>query len=179
MVPDMRFRLVVLAIAGALAVMAPPTSAASKGTTRTEVAGAWQATPGTGIFTAGDPQSCRFTYQGVVTLNGAFNGVFHEIDGKAQCDLSKFPRSLPYHLTTGGTIDAVYFGDGSRGSFTFKGVGTGEGVSGQFFGDYDITSSSGDPTWRCTTLHLSFDGIANPFTSFGGYRGTWIHGCKS
>ena len=75
MVPDMRFKLVVLAIAGALAVMAPPSSAASKGTTSTVVAGAWQATPGTGFFTGGDPQSCHFIYQGVVTLNGAFSGV--------------------------------------------------------------------------------------------------------
>ena len=177
--PAMRTKLVVFAIAGALAVMAPPTSAASKGTTRTVVAGVWQATPGAGIVTAGDPQACHFTYQGVVTVHGAFNGVMHEIDGHAQCDLSKLPGSFPYRLVTSGTIDGVYAGDGSRGSFTFKGVGAGEVVSGQFVGDYDITSSTGDPTWRCSTLHLSFDGIANPFTSFGGYRGTWIHGCKS
>ena len=179
MLPGMRFKFVVLAIAGAVAVLAPPTSAASKGTTSTVIAGAWQATPGVGLLTGGDPQSCHFTYEGVVTLNGAFTGVFHEIGGKVQCDRSKLPGSLPYRVVTSGTIDGVYAGDGSRGSFTFKGVGNGEAVSEQFVGDYDITSSSGDPTWRCTTLHLSFDGIANPFTSFGGYRGTWIHGCKS
>ena len=175
----LRSKLVVCAIAGAVAVLAPPTSAASKGTTSTAVAGAWQATPGAGIFTAFDPQSCRGTFQGVWTLHGAFIGVVREIDAKVQCDLSKLPASAPYHLITSGTIDAVYFGDGSRGSFTFKGVGTGEAVSGQFFGDYDITSSSGDPTWRCSTLHLSLAGIANPATSFGGYRGTWIHKCRS
>jgi hypothetical protein len=51
-------------------------------------------------------------------------------------------------------------------------------VSGQIIGALDITSSSGDPTWRCTRHQLTFDGIANAATSFGGYRGTWYHGCK-
>jgi hypothetical protein len=115
----------------------------------------------------------------VATLHGAFTGVWHEIAMTTVCDQSKFPSSVPYRAAGTGTFDGVYFGDGSRGSFTWKGVWRGDEISQQLIGDFDVTSSSGDPTWRCTTLHLSYSGIVNAATGFGGYRGTWIHKCRS
>ena len=154
-------------------------NATATGTTSTVIAGAWQATP-EAFPTGGDPQSCRFRFQALATLHGAFNGVWHETEMKVQCDLSKLPGSLPFRAWGAGTFDGVYFGDGSRGSLTWKGVWTGDQVSGQLVGDFDIASSSGDATWRCSTLHLAFAGVQTPGgPGFGGYRGTWVHGCKS
>jgi hypothetical protein len=38
-------------------------------------------------------------------------------------------------------------------------------------------SGGGDPTFRCSSGHLTFDGLAPVATGFGGYQGSWIHGC--
>ena len=178
----MRERFLVLALTCSLVGLLNGSMASAstpKGTMRTVIAGAWQATP-TAFLTGGSPQNCGFTYQAVATLHGAFNGVWHETAMTAYCGVDRLPSSLPFRGAGSGTFDGVYFADGSRGSFTWKGVWTGEALSGQLIGDFDITSSSGDPTWRCSTLHLKFDGLlVNAVTGFGGYRGTWNHGCKS
>ena len=43
--------------------------------------------------------------------------------------------------------------------------------------DTDIVDGDGDPTFRCSSGHLTFDGVTPGPTGFGGYRGVWIHGC--
>ncbi len=176
----MRKRLLALILScGLLGLMGGPVAGASttKGATSTVIAGAWQANPSL-FVTGGDPQNCRVKSQAIATLHGALNGIWHEKDMSTSCDQSKLPLSLPYRNSGTGTFDGVFFGDQSQGSFTWKGTWTGDAISGQSIGVFDITSARGDPTWGCTTLRLAFDGYVNFATSVGGYHGTWIHGCK-
>ena len=177
----MRKRLFVLICVFSLVGVMDVAAGAStvKTTEATPVAGGWQATPSFTVPTGGDPAACQLSYQALATFNGAFNGVWHEVSMTATCDKSKLPDSLPYRAAGSGTFDGVYFGDKSRGSFSWSGAWTGDAISGQATGVFDITSSSGDPTWRCSSLHLTFDGYVSFATSFGGYRGIWYHGCKS
>jgi len=152
---------------------------AAKGTTTTIVAGGWEATPAIPVITGGDPRKCVFTSQAPATLHGAFDGVWHEVAMTARCDTSKLPNSMPVTNSGTGTLDVIYARDHSRGSFAWKGTWTLEFISGQIQGVFDITSASGDPTFRCSTLHLTFDGYITNATAFGGYTGKWIHGCRT
>jgi hypothetical protein len=190
----MRSKLVVFAIAGALAVMAPPTSAASrglgpppastagstaaKGTVTTIVAGGWISQPAVMPTGSGDLQHCGFTYQALVTFHGAFDGVWHEVAMTAGCDTSRLPNTMPATGRGTGTLDVIYARDHSRGTFAWKGIWTFDAVTGQFQGVFDATSSSGDATFGCSSLHLTFDGYFPPTTTpFGGYTGKWRHVC--
>jgi hypothetical protein len=89
------------------------------------------------------------------------------------CDLSKLPNSLTYRNSGTGTFEGIYFHDHSRVSFTWTGSWTGDAVSGQSIGVFDVKSSDG------CTFRLTFDGYVSVDTSFGGYNGKWIRGCRS
>jgi hypothetical protein len=42
----------------------------------------------------------------------------------------------------------------------------------------DIVGGDGDPSFRCSSGHVAFDGLDPVVTGLGGYRGTWTHGCR-
>jgi hypothetical protein len=54
-----------------------------------------------------------------------------------------------------------------------------EGPTGAVLIEGDIVSGSGDPAFRCSSGHVSFDGfgLTDAGPGFGGWRGTWKHGC--
>lgn len=96
----------------------------------------------------------------------------------ARCDARDLPNSMNVTNTGTGTLGVIYWRDKSRGSFTWKGTWTVDVVSGASRGVFDATSAGGDPTFGCSTLHLTFDGYLTLATAFGGYTGKWIHGCR-
>jgi hypothetical protein len=152
---------------------APAVAASGKGGTTTTVAGAWQVTPAfipTGW--AAPPPACDVTSQQLGTLKGAFVGVWHEVSMRALCDFSKLPISLTYRISGTGTFEGIYFHDQSRVSLTWTGFWTGDAISGQSIGVFDFKSSDG------CTFRLTFDGYVSFHTSFGGYNGKWVRGCR-
>lgn len=167
-------QLKLMAVVALLVVtpIAPPAHAS----TETEVAGGWQATPSL-VPTGGDIATCEVTYLAVATVVGAFNGVWHEEAMETTCDQSKMPHSLPYRTTGSGTFTGSFFGDHSTGSFTWTGTWTGDAISGQAIGVFEIVASDGDASWGCSSGRLTFTGYVNVAVSFGGYNGTWVHGC--
>jgi hypothetical protein len=153
---------------------------AARGTVTTIVAGGWISQPALIPTGGNDPQHCGFTYQGLVTIHGLFDGVWHEVAMTARCDTSQLPNAMPITASGTGTLDVIYARDHTRGAFAWKGKWALDAVTGQIQGVFDATSSSGDATFRCSSLHLTFDGYVPPTTApFGGYTGKWIHGCRT
>jgi hypothetical protein len=151
---------------------------ATRGTVTTIVAGGWISQPAAVPTGGGDPEHCGFTSEAIMTLHGAFDGVWHEVAMTARCDTSQLPNTMPVTNSGTGTLDVIYARDHTQGSFAWKGTWMADVVTGQLQGVFDATSSSGDPTFGCSSLHLTFDGYFPPTTApFGGYTGRWTHVC--
>jgi len=171
--------MVLLALPVATAYILVQADATARGTTTTIVVGAMTSQPGFIPTGHGDLQTCSgFTSQAFATLNGGFDGVWHEVAMTASCDTSHLPDAMPVKNSGTGTLDVIYARDHSRGSFNWKGTWTADLVTGELRGVFDATSSSGDPTFGCSSLHVTFDAYFPPTTvPIGGYRAKWVHVC--
>lgn len=159
---------------------ATPTQSREPGKTRTSVAGSWQATP-SAIFTGvTEVEDCQLSYTALASLMGSFTGTWHEESMTTSCDTSYLPEHLYYHASGVGTLTGVASGNHSRGSLTWTGTWDGDAISGESTGRFFITGGSGDPTFGCSSGRLTFDGslVAAEATGFGGYSGSWVHGCR-
>jgi hypothetical protein len=171
---------VILLVAAFMVVTPDAKASARKGTTETWVAGAWQATPSLFLTGAGDLPSgaCRgVPYTALATLMGSFSGTWLEKSMTASCDTTQLPKHLRYHSSGKGTLSGVYFGDLSHGTLTWTGHWDGDMISGESTGVFEITGGGGDATFRCSSGHLTFAGYTTAPTSFGGWSGSWVHGC--
>jgi hypothetical protein len=162
----------ILALLGTGLIAAPAGAASSpSGVTTSTVGGSWAQIVNC-VFTSIDPSTGDFTCVGGSTWEGSWTGVTHyEVTGT-------------YNATTGdmhGTFHEVFTGiyvpDKSHGTLGFQERFVIEGATSVLHIDTDIVDSDGDPTFRCSSGHLTFDGLTPGPTGFGGYRGTWIHGC--
>jgi hypothetical protein len=75
------------------------------------------------------------------------------------------------------TFVGSYVPDKSHGTLLFSERFVIDGATSVLHIDTDIVGGDGDPTFRCSGGHLTFDGITPGETGFGGYQGTWVHGC--
>jgi hypothetical protein len=169
---------VVLLVAAFMVVTPDARASVRKGTTDTWVAGAWQATPSLFLTGGGDIPNCRdVTYTALATLMGSFSGVWKEKSMTATCDATQLPKHFRYHTSGEGTMTGVHFGDQSHGTLTWTGHWDGDMISGESTGVFDITGGGGDATFKCSSGRLTFAGYTGAITSFGGYSGSWVHGC--
>jgi len=178
----MRKRLLGMAFACVVAFGVSPASVAAAAPTRgkvtTIIAGGWISQPAAIPTGMEDPQHCRFPYQGLVTIHGPFDGLWHEVAMTASCDTSRLPNTMPVTGRGTGTLDVIYAADHTQGTFAWKGIWKLDFVTGQIQGVFDATSSGRDGTFGCSSLHLTFDGYVPPTTApFGGYTGKWTHVC--
>ncbi|HVF52339.1 MAG TPA: hypothetical protein VNC78_01900 [Actinomycetota bacterium] len=167
--------LLLLFVLGAASVgfVAPPAVAGPRGHTRTAIAGAWEGSPP--VFpTSIDPDTGKFTVVGHAVWSGDWVGV------------SIFHMKGTINLATGdyvATAETEFQGtwlDGdnnSRGALKWREKMRGNFITGVFVGTFDILEGSGDPAFGCSSGHFTWAGYAGPAASYGGYQGTWIHGC--
>ncbi|HVE93994.1 MAG TPA: hypothetical protein VNB24_03665 [Acidimicrobiales bacterium] len=151
--------------------LAPPQSASSStGTTTTQVAGGWQGTPPVVPLSA-NPDG-TFTAVGDYTLNGTLVGTMtFEMSGRFD------PATGNWDANSVDVFRGVYLGDNSQGTLTWKVHTWGNFITGANWAEVEIVGGSGDPTFQCSSGRITWDGFANPAASFGGYSGTWVHGC--
>jgi hypothetical protein len=139
--------------------------------TATTVGGSWVgALPC--VFTSLDPATGKFTCTGSTTWQGSWTGLTH-FDIKGVMD----PSTGDMRATATETF--VGLAGRSTGSLMFTESMTLEGPTGAVLVEGDIVSGSGDPAFRCSSGHVSFDGFVFPGVAggLGGWRGTWKHGC--
>ena len=166
-------RWCVLALAALLVgtPLANEAAAAPKGKTKSTVGGSWVQWANC-VFTSFDPASGDFSCVGGTTWEGSWTGVTsYEIEGNLD-------------LATGdtrGTIDETFVGtylpDMSTGSLRFRESFTLDGATFAVHIEAHVVEGSGDPTFECSSGRATFDGLAPLVTGFGGYHGTWVHGC--
>jgi len=160
----------------AIAATAAPAGAAARpagpaGVTTSIVGGSWAQVVNC-VFTRYDPSSGDFNCVGSSTWEGAWTGVTH------------YDVTGTYNVTTGDvhgtfheTFIGIYVPDKSHGTLGFQERLVIDGATSVIHIDTEIVDGDGDPTFRCSSGHLTFDGLTAGPTGFGGYRGTWIHGC--
>lgn len=159
-----------LVVVGTLA--APTASAEPRGSTRSAVAGGWEGSP-PAIPTSIDPETGKFTVVGHAVFNGDWVGV------------SVFRMTGTVDLTDGSYVataqsefTGTWLADQSRGTLYWREAMTGNFITGAFSGTFDIERGTGDRSFRCSSGHFTWSGYSPPAASYGGYSGTWIHGCK-
>jgi hypothetical protein len=150
--------------------------AARRGDIVTLIAGGWQGTP-TAVPTSAsaDPDFTGLVLTDVaaVTLNGSWTGLLTE-DQRTTFDRT----SGDVRAVGTGSFSGMYLGDHSTGTVAWTETWTGNVFTGAFWGVFNITGGGGDATFRCSSGRITLDGyVAGPLTSYGGYHGTWIHGC--
>jgi Glyoxalase/Bleomycin resistance protein/Dioxygenase superfamily len=166
----MKRSMVGVAVVVALLALTPLPGRAAEATVTT-VGGSW-ANGVPLVFTSLDPDTGKFSGILSSTWQGSWTGLTHAVvEGvmdRATGDIR-------------GTITETFVGlaDRSSGSLEFTESFTFEGATGALLIEADIVSGSGDPAFRCSSGHVSFDGIALPPAgpAFGGWRGSWKHGC--
>jgi len=143
------------------------------GQTRTVAAGGWEGTPPV-VPLALDPATGKFHVVGHYVVDGTLVGV------------SLFDMNGTVNLTTGDYVatattefDGAWAPDGSHGKLLWHEAMTGNIITGAFTGTFDIDSGSGDPAFQCSSGHFEWSGFSPAFASYGGYSGTWIHGCAA
>jgi hypothetical protein len=162
----------VLGILGAIALSTPAGAAAGPaGATTTTVGGSWAQVVNC-VYTRYEPSTGDFSCVGSSTWEGSWTGLTHYV------------ITGTLNPSTGdmrGTLDETFVGtwvpDRSHGSLTFHERFTLDGATSVVHIDTDVLGGEGDPAFRCSSGHLTFDGLAPGQTGFGGYQGRWIHGC--
>jgi hypothetical protein len=167
-----RSLVTILVLLGASALPGRADAAAGPaGITTSTVGGSWAQVVNC-VFTRYEPSTGDFSCVGSSTWEGSWTGVTHyDVIGR-------------YDAATGGmrgTLDETFIGayvpDKSRGTLHFSERFVIDGATSVLHIDTDIVGGDGDPTFRCSGGRLTFDGIAPGATGFGGYQGTWVHGC--
>jgi hypothetical protein len=168
------FSLFVVAAASADIASAKPHSydAKTRGRTATQVMGGLTTAP-TGIPTGGDPNT--MTIQGYSTeqWTGSWLGVSIADIKTAHLD----PSTGDITGTIVDTFTGIYTPDHSHGTLTIAETFTGNLFTGAGLLEGDIAASSGDPTFQCSSGHVDAPFYFNAVAGFGGYSGTWFHGC--
>ena len=156
---------------GVGAFYAPADAADPAGPTTSAVGGSWAQIVNC-VFTEYNPSTGAFRCVGGSTWEGSWTGVTHYV------------VTGVFNASTGdmrGTLDETFMGtylaDRSHGTLKFHERFTINGATSVLHIDTDILSGEGDPTFRCSGGHVAFDGITPGETGFGGYQGTWVHGC--
>jgi hypothetical protein len=75
------------------------------------------------------------------------------------------------------TFTGTYLGDHSAGTLVIKETFTGNVFTGAGIAEGEIISSFGDPTFACSSGHITIPIYFNPAGAYGGFYGNWIHGC--
>jgi len=168
----MRHRILATLVALlSVGVTAPPASAGPSGVAASTVGGSWAQVVNC-VFTKFDASTGDFSCVGGSTWEGSWTGVTHyEVTGTYN------PTTGDMHGTFHETFVGIYVPDKSRGTLGFEERFVIDGATSVLHIDTEIVEGEGDPTFRCSSGHLTFDGLAPGPTGFGGYRGTWIHGC--
>ncbi|HEY4409217.1 MAG TPA: hypothetical protein VGO87_05005 [Acidimicrobiia bacterium] len=165
----------VIALLG-LGVGVTPASAADgpgpPGTATSTVGGSWAQIVNC-VFTDYDPSSGAFHCVGSSTWEGSWTGVTH------------YAVTGVFNATNGdmrGTLDETFVGtwvpDRSHGTLNFHERFSIDGATSVLHIDTDVLGGDGDPSFRCSGGHVTFDGLTPGETGFGGYEGTWTHGCR-
>ncbi|MCA1843514.1 MAG: hypothetical protein LC792_10090 [Actinobacteria bacterium] len=157
----------------ALGVGAPPAGAevSPAGVTTSTVGGAWAQVVNC-VFTRYDPSNGDFTCVGSSTWEGAWTGLTH-YDATGTLN----PATGDMRGTLEETFVGTYVRDKSHGTLRFHEKFVIDGATSVLHIDTQILGGDGDPTFRCSSGQMAFDGLTPGPTGFGGYRGTWIHGC--
>jgi hypothetical protein len=164
--------VIVLAfLAGTAGIMPAGADGTTTGSTTSTVGGSWAQVLNC-VFTRYDPATGAFSCVGGSTWEGSWTGATHYV------------VTGTYRPTTGdmsGTLEETFTGanvaDRSHGTLSFHERFSIDGATSVLHIDTDILGGDGDPTFRCSSGHVTFDGLAPGPTGFGGYRGTWVHGC--
>jgi hypothetical protein len=167
-------RPIVTAMGALLSVLGTPLTGNAAEPRATVVGGSWlNEVPC--IFTSFDPDTGRVTCTGSSTWQGSWTGVTR-FEARGVTD----PKTGDLRATLTETFVGTYLADRSTGSLMFTESITVEGATGAVLIEGDIGGGSGDPTFRCSRGHVSFDGFSTPggVLAFGGWRGVWNHGCR-
>lgn len=173
-------RLVVLSAAILVAMGVVPATANSRPhqpppwTTTTTVSGGWQGTPPV-VPTNLDPNSSTISVVGQYTLHGSWTGVVDFTSSDVRVD----PTTGNYTFTTKAKFVGSWIPGKAIGTVTWREAVEGNVMTGETKAVIEITGGTGDATFHCSSGELMWVGYANPVTSFGGYTGTWRHGCRA
>jgi hypothetical protein len=155
--------------AGPATAVAPP--AVPPGVTTSTIGGSWAQVVNC-VFTRYDPSTGDFGCVGSSTWEGAWTGLTH------------YDATGTYNAATGDmhgtlmeTFTGLYLPDKSHGTLRFAERFAIDGATSVVHIEAEILGGDGDPTFRCSSGHVAFDGVAPGSTGLGGYRGSWIHGC--
>lgn len=102
--------------------------------------------------------------------------------GASTCDITYAhvdPATGAVEGTIVDTFTGVYMGDHSRGTLTLDETFTGNVFTGAGVLKGVIVASGGDPTFACSSGEVTIPVYLNAVGSYGGYRGTWSHGCPA
>lgn len=144
-----------------------------RGQTHTAAAGGWEGTP-PAIPTSIDPETGRFEVVGHAVWNGTWVGVsVFEMTGTVDLATGDYVATATTEFT------GTWLVEGSHGKLFWTESMTGNLITGEFSGTFDIVRGSGDPAFECSSGHFTWSGFSPAFASYGGYSGTWIHGCPS
>ena len=174
-VMERRIVAAIVALLGMGAWSAPAGAAAGPagpgGAMTSTVGGSWAQIVNC-VFTRYEPSTGDFSCVGGSTWEGSWTGLTHyDVTGRYD------PATGDMRGSFTETFVGTYVPDKSHGTLLFSERFVIEGATGVLHIDTDIVSGDGDPTFRCSGGHLTFDGLAQGETGFGGYRGSWIHGC--
>jgi hypothetical protein len=150
--------------------------APSKGTTSTSIAGGWEGSPP--VVPTSLEEDANHTYHATFMGHAIFDGDLVGVtifSGEATVD----PNTGDWEGTATTEFHGAWLGDGSQGTLKWHEYLSGNFITGAFQGYFDIDSGSGDPSFQCSSGHFTWDGYTILPASYGGYSGTWIHGCKT
>ena len=136
------------------------------------VAGGITSAP-TGIPTALDPAS--FDFSGFCPEQW-----FGSWTGNSVCEVKQGhfdPTTGVLTATLVDTFTGVWMVDHSQGTLTIDEAFEGNVITGGGVLVSDIVDGAGDPSFQCSSGHLVMPFYFNVAGSYGGYRGTWHHGC--
>ena len=116
---------------------------------------------------------------------GAFKGVCTEEwtgdwTGVSVCNVTDAHFDRSTGLATATITDSftgTYMGDHSKGTLTITETFNGNLLTGSGLVQGRIVASGGDATFRCSTGTVTIPVFLNPAVAYGGYVGTWRHGC--
>ena len=173
-------RLALMAAAIVLAVGVAPADAKSRPqetrrwTTATTVSGGWQGTPPV-VPTSVDLTTSTISVVGQYTLHGSWTGVVYFSSDDVRVDTT----NGDYTFSTEATFAGTWVPGNAVGTVTWRETVAGNVITGETKAAIEITGGTGDATFQCSSGELMWVGYANPATSFGGYTGTWQHGCPA
>jgi hypothetical protein len=142
-----------------------------RGGITTVVGGSWVGLANC-VFTSFDPATGDFVCIGSTSWEGSWTGITHyDLTGNFN------PVTGDWHGTITETFTGTSLADKSTGSLNLQGSLTVEGATQAVHVEEDIIDGDGDRSFRCSSGHATFDGLADAVGGMGGYHGSWTHGC--